>query len=238
MGTRSRPRILKGAVFIVWLILFCLLLQRDYFITPLDSREAVALERDARTEYQGIYFKNNKIGYVETQYVPGNDSIQIEQQAYMRLNISGDTHPIDLKLSATLNSDNTLRQFNFHFSSLFYQMKAHGIVEGNRVAFELDTGNNTIKDSLELPSPPLLSTSRRHYLLYEGIHELRLTLSGNQARVLYFFCYRKFIILYYAFLKNTQKVPDKFVRKVISYRDEFQGSISKSYLEEVAGAVV
>jgi hypothetical protein len=75
-------------------------------------------------------------------------------------------------------------------------------------------------------------------LLYDGIHELRLTLSGSQARVLYFFCYRKFIILYYAFLKNTQRVPDKFVRKVITYREDFLQSISKNHLEEVAGAVV
>lgn len=75
-------------------------------------------------------------------------------------------------------------------------------------------------------------------LLYDGIHELRLTLSGDQARVLYFFCYRRFIILYYAFLKNTQKVPDKFIRKVIAYRDEFLESITRKYLEEASGAVV
>jgi len=74
-------------------------------------------------------------------------------------------------------------------------------------------------------------------LLYDGIHELRLTLSGRQARVLYFFCYRKFIILYYAFLKNTRKVPNKFIRKVIDYRDEFLENISKQFLEEVARAV-
>ena len=75
-------------------------------------------------------------------------------------------------------------------------------------------------------------------ILYEGIHELRLTLSGKQARVLYFFCYRNFIILYYAFLKNTQRVPDKFVRKVISYRDDFLESITRNDLEAVTGAVV
>ena len=74
-------------------------------------------------------------------------------------------------------------------------------------------------------------------LLYDGIHELRLTLSGRQARVLYFFCYRKFIILYYAFLKNTQKVPQKFIHKVIDYRDEFLETISQQFLEEAAGAV-
>lgn len=75
-------------------------------------------------------------------------------------------------------------------------------------------------------------------LLYDGIHELRLTLSGNQARVLYFFCYRKFIILYYGFLKNTQRVPDKFIRKVAAYRNDFLESISKTRLEEVVGGVV
>ena len=75
-------------------------------------------------------------------------------------------------------------------------------------------------------------------LLYDGIHELRLTLSGSQARVLYFFCYRKFIILYYAFLKNTQKVPDKFVRKVIRYREDLLETVSRSALEGAAGGVV
>jgi len=178
--TRYRAGILKGGVFIVWLILFCLLLQRDYFIQPLASREAAALERDARTEYQGIYFKNNKIGYVQTQYVPDDDAVQVYQQAFMRLNISGDTHPIDLKLSATLNNDNTLRQFNFDFSSLFYKMKADGMVEGNRVTFSLDTGNNTINDHLNLPSPPLLSTSRRPYLLHDGIK------AGDKTRIPWF----------------------------------------------------
>ena len=75
-------------------------------------------------------------------------------------------------------------------------------------------------------------------LLYDGIHELRLTLSGRQARVLYFFCYRKFIILYYAFLKNTKRVPNKFIRKVRDYRDDFLENISPQLLEEAAGAVV
>jgi len=75
-------------------------------------------------------------------------------------------------------------------------------------------------------------------LLYDGIHELRLTLSGSQVRVLYFFCYRKFIILYYAFLKNTQRVPDKFVRKVIRYREDLLETISQSSLEGAAGGVV
>ena len=161
--------ILRGAVVITWLILFGLLLQRDYFIEPLDNREALALERDARTAFQGIYFKDSKIGYVETHYLPAGDSFRIEQQASMHLNISGQVHPIDLRLSALVSADSTLQSFDFDFSSLFYRMKAEGTVAGNRVQFTLDTGSSTINDLLELQSPPLLSTSRRRYLLKDGI---------------------------------------------------------------------
>ncbi len=167
----GRASILKGAAVITWLILFSLLLQRDYFIEPLDNREALALERDALTEFQGIYFKNSKIGYVETRYLPDNDSVRIEQQAFMHLNISGQIHSIELHLSAVLNADSTLRSFDFDFSSLFYRMRADGMVEGNRVLFSLDTGSSTINDHLELESPPMLSTSRRRYLLKDGLTE-------------------------------------------------------------------
>ena len=168
MGDR-RAAIFKGGVVVVWLILFTLLLQRDYFIQPLDNREALALERDTLTEFQGIYFKNSKIGYVETRYQPEKDTVRLEQQAVMHLTVSGEDHPIDLRLSAVLNTDSTLRSFQFKFSSLFYRMKAQGTVEGSRVLFTLDTGSSTISDIQELKSPPLLSTSRRQYLLKDNI---------------------------------------------------------------------
>lgn len=74
-------------------------------------------------------------------------------------------------------------------------------------------------------------------ILYDGIHELRFTLSQSKVRVLYFFCYQKFIVLYYVFLKNTQKVPEKFIKKVIDYRDDFLERASKKTLEESWRAV-
>ena len=74
-------------------------------------------------------------------------------------------------------------------------------------------------------------------ILYDGIHELRFTLSRTKVRVLYFFCYQKFIVLYYVFFKNTDKVPEKFIRKVIDYRDGFLKKVSKQKLEETWHAV-
>lgn len=73
-------------------------------------------------------------------------------------------------------------------------------------------------------------------LLYDGIHELRVKLSGDQIRILYFFCYQKFIIVYYAFIKTSDRVPDKFIRKVIAYRDVFLKQTSVNRLEEIVSA--
>lgn len=68
-------------------------------------------------------------------------------------------------------------------------------------------------------------------LLKEGIHELRIKLSGDQIRVLYFFCYQKYIVLYYAFIKNTDRVPEEFIHRVASYRDDFLKRVDPTSLE-------
>lgn len=69
-------------------------------------------------------------------------------------------------------------------------------------------------------------------ILYDGIHELRFTLSREKVRVLYFFCYQKFIVLYYVFFKNTRKVPEKYIQKVVEYREDFLQRASREKLEE------
>ena len=70
-------------------------------------------------------------------------------------------------------------------------------------------------------------------ILHDGIHELRFTLSKTNVRLLYFFCYQKFIILYHAFFKNTHKVPEKYIRIVSEYRDVFLKNKSEKVLEDL-----
>ena len=75
-------------------------------------------------------------------------------------------------------------------------------------------------------------------LLKDGIHELRLTLSGDQVRMLYFFCFRKFIVFYTAFVKNTDRVPETFIQRVRHYRDGFLERVTVRNLEELVDAAV
>lgn len=74
-------------------------------------------------------------------------------------------------------------------------------------------------------------------ILYDGIHELRFTLSRTKVRVLYFFCYQKYIVLYHVFFKNTRKVPEKHIKKVVAYRSDFLERASQTDLEDVRHAV-
>ena len=68
-------------------------------------------------------------------------------------------------------------------------------------------------------------------LLEDGIHELRIKLSGNQFRVLYFFCFREFIVLTHAFMKTTAKVPKAEIQRAKTYRADFLSRYKKSDLE-------
>lgn len=75
-------------------------------------------------------------------------------------------------------------------------------------------------------------------LLKDGIHELRIKLSGDQIRMLYFFCFRKFIVFYVAFVKNTRTVPEKFIDRVKRYRNNFLYRVTAEELEELVDEAI
>jgi len=69
-------------------------------------------------------------------------------------------------------------------------------------------------------------------ILREGIHELRIKLSGDQVRLLYFFCFETFIVLYQALKKHTNAVPEHFILDTLRYRHDFMDRIDKNKLEK------
>ncbi len=69
-------------------------------------------------------------------------------------------------------------------------------------------------------------------LLQGGIHELRVRLSGQQVRILYFFCYRSYIVLSHAFTKSSARVPTREITKAIQYRADFLNRYTEEKLKE------
>ncbi len=58
-------------------------------------------------------------------------------------------------------------------------------------------------------------------IIEDGIHELRIKISGNQFRILYFFIFRNYIVLTHSFNKTTQKVPKLEIKKAKKFREDF-----------------
>lgn len=71
-------------------------------------------------------------------------------------------------------------------------------------------------------------------LLRDKIHELRIKLSGNQARILYFFCFQQYIVLYQAFWKHTDRVPEKIISQTIRYRERLLANITQNQLSALS----
>lgn len=165
----TRPEILKTAIFIIWIILLGMLVKRDILIKKIDIREIQALENARRQEFQGVYFKKRKIGYIQSTYTPNKDqSLTVDQKGYLVLNILEKNHPINLHLIAVLNKDSRLQRFSLSFKSPFYLMNAEGVVENKKVSFTLNTNNSVIHDTILLNDTPMLSSTRRGYLLQQN----------------------------------------------------------------------
>ncbi|GHV78142.1 hypothetical protein AGMMS49942_29630 [Spirochaetia bacterium] len=58
-------------------------------------------------------------------------------------------------------------------------------------------------------------------LLKDGIHELRIKLTGTQVRILYFFCYQNSIVLTNVFEKHTDAVPEAEINTAKDRRTDF-----------------
>jgi phage-related protein len=69
-------------------------------------------------------------------------------------------------------------------------------------------------------------------LLKDGIHELRITLTGTHVRILYFFCYQHIVVLTNIFKKHTDKVPASKITLAKKYRTDFLARYSEKALRE------
>jgi transglutaminase-like putative cysteine protease len=172
---------IRIAFIIFWIILFGALLKRDYFIKSIEVREEQIINRGREESFAGIYFQKERIGFVKNRLTKsGQNDLILYQDAFMYLNILNESHPVDMRVKATLTGDMLLKDFVFHFTSPFYRMDAQGRVEGQEIHFTLTTGKETISDSIRLQKEPFLSTNRRSYLLKQGLQP------GDKLKIPYF----------------------------------------------------
>ncbi len=220
--------IVRISIVAATIILFALLIKRDYFIESLEVRQADLIQRSNQESYLGVYFSGERIGFVRNKFVQNKeDQIALSQEALLVLNVLGEQHRISMKGDANLNGAYLLQNFTFHLEAPFYTMDASGEVKGKEVHLQISTGKELVRDVIALQKPPFISTNRRAYLLKPPLKEGRkikvpyfdpITLSGQNTVVEY---------------KGREKVViDGRVSSLHHFIETFSGVRVKSWLND------
>lgn len=152
-------------IVVSWVILFTMLLQRDVFVKPIDSKEVQLLQQAESEDFQSIYLNNKKIGYVSSVFTKAEEGLKLEQNGLMYLNVASSLQKIELQLTINYTVKNEVQDFSFSFTSPFYHMNADGKAVGNTIHYNLQTNSTAISDSITFETPPSFANSRRSYLL-------------------------------------------------------------------------
>ena len=160
---------LRLFLLVIWLILISLLVKRELLVTTIAPSESLILEQAETEEYLSIFFREEKIGVGVYRYIKDEVGWKMEQEASMDLNIGNKIHPIKMSVTAQLTETGLLQSFRFSFLSPFYKMEGDGTVTNNDITYHLFTSSSTITDTVHFPSPPIIPSSRRNYLLNTDI---------------------------------------------------------------------
>ena len=102
---KNMGKFIRVLILVVWAILFGQLLSRDYFVKTLDIRESQAIQRGREESFLGIYFKQERIGYVKNRVIEKNTGgVILYQDAVLYLNIMETNYPIKMNLKADLTN--------------------------------------------------------------------------------------------------------------------------------------
>lgn len=216
------------SLIILWVLLFALLLKRDYFMGSLQVEEAEVLARAQEESFLGVYFQEERIGYVRNRFTETEQgNIRLRQESYLVLNILKRKYPVKLEGEALLSPGYLLKSFSFRLDSTFYQTDIKGEVQGENLDLQMNTGKDIISRSLHLNSPPFISTNRRAYLLTGSLEE------GDKIGIPYFDPFSLSLHNTTVTYQGREKVVvNGRVRNLHRFRESFAGIKVNSWLND------
>jgi hypothetical protein len=137
----------------------------DLALTPA---EVEAGWRDG-VEWQGIYLKEQKVGYMRLKKWREGGLYHLESDMTLQLTVMKARQRIQTHTRARLDPEMTLRDFSLEVSSGVAQMIMRGQVQGNDVQLEIDSADSIERHALTLQSPPRLELSLKPLLLRQDL---------------------------------------------------------------------
>ncbi len=120
-------------------------------------------------EWQGIYLKGQKVGYLKMKKWQEGDLYRIESDMTLHLTVMKTRQKIKSLTKATLDKDMILQDFQLQVGSGPARMEMRGKVQNQVVTLEIDSAGSVQTEIIKLNSPPRLEFSLKPLLMRQDL---------------------------------------------------------------------
>ncbi len=115
-------------------------------------------------EWQGIYLKDQKVGYLQMKKELRADGFHLESRMVLHMTVMKTRRKIETDFQGELDRDMVLRTFEMTIESGPATMRIDGSVEGRDVVVNFHSAGSVQTERVTLKEPPRMSFSMRHML--------------------------------------------------------------------------
>jgi hypothetical protein len=148
---RNHITILFGALFGIFFLSLLLIRMGVFDRSPVQMEMADMLSSDViadRETWMNIFQDKKKIGFSHSRYARLDQGYHFNETLFMRINTMGMIQDIGLKTNGTLNTDFSLKSFDFEIASGRFNFSASGDISDK--ILKLDTQSTGAKQTYQL----------------------------------------------------------------------------------------
>src|SRR5216684_6041778 len=153
------------AVVLFWCLMNVLLLRRQLWAPPPPIAVHGAEKITGRIEeWWGVFYHGEKIGHAMQIIAPKTDGYEIRDYSVLRLQLLGTTQTAVMQTAMDVDSEWTLKNFDFELQSGDMRFKARGHVAPGKLAVEILSAGHTATRDIPLVQPPYLLAALKPYI--------------------------------------------------------------------------
>jgi transglutaminase-like putative cysteine protease len=158
----TRP--VSALIVIAWVASMAVLVNRSYFDASAGNLATDLARYGSNAEWRGVYYRGEKIGFTVSQTVPRDDGFELQEDGRLQMSLLGASSAAALHTAARVDSNFTLRSFDFSLDPGTGATVVRGRVDPidgpggpARLSIAITSAGSIRTETRELPEAPVLS---------------------------------------------------------------------------------
>jgi transglutaminase-like putative cysteine protease len=162
------PRVItqpvSALIVIAWVASMAVLVNRSYFDASAGNLATDLARYGSNAEWRGVYYRGEKIGFTVSQTVPRDDGFELQEDGRLQMSLLGASSAAALHTAARVDSNFTLRSFDFSLDPGTGATVVRGRVDPidgpggpARLSIAITSAGSIRTETRELPEAPVLS---------------------------------------------------------------------------------